>query len=67
MKKTILSFVVIVMTLAIAACGSNNTPVVEPVDSTAVAADTAVVDAPLVKEGAVNAEVDAVDSAAALK
>jgi predicted small lipoprotein YifL len=66
MKKTILSFVVIVMALAIAACGSNNTPVVEPVDSTVVA-DTAVVDAPLVKEGAVNAEVDAVDSAAALK
>jgi predicted small lipoprotein YifL len=66
MKKTILSFVVIVITLAIAACGSNNTPVVEPVDSTVVA-DTAVVDAPLVKKGAVNAEVDAVDSAAALK
>jgi len=66
MKKTILSFVVIVITLAIAACGSNSTPVVEPVDSTVVA-DTAVVDAPLVKEGAVNAEVDAVDSAAALK
>ena len=49
MKKTILSFVVIVMTLAIAACGSNNTPVVNASDSTAVAADTAVavvVDAP---------------------
>ena len=42
MRKTILSMVVIVMTLAIAACGSNNTAVVNVADSTAVAADTAV-------------------------
>ena len=61
MKKTILSFVVIVMTLAIAACGSNNTPVVNASDSTAVAADTAVavVDAPAATLDAPAAVVDA--------
>ena len=40
MRKTILSLVAIVMTLAIAACGSNNTAVVNVADSTAVAADS---------------------------
>lgn len=44
MKKTILSLAVIVIVLALAACGSNNTTVVNVADSTAVAADTALVD-----------------------
>ena len=41
MRKTILSLTVIVIVLALAACGSNNTAVVNVADSTAVAADTA--------------------------
>jgi len=44
MKKTILSLSVIVIVLALSACGSNNTTVVNVADSTAVAADTVAVD-----------------------
>lgn len=44
MRKTILSLAVIVIVLALAACGSNNTAVVNVADSTAVAADTVAAD-----------------------
>lgn len=45
MKKTILSLTLIVATLVLAACGSNNTTVVNVADSTQAVTDTtAVVD-----------------------